>query len=139
MQEFSLAAEIVESVQAFARDHAHSKILDVGVQIGEFTDVDVEQLRSCYDTMTRQSELEGSQLDIEAVAAAVLCPVCSYKGKPVYWDDARAGTRRATLQCPNCGGAAEPVQGHECLITTVRVFDHEPPRPTSRQTTSRAS
>jgi len=126
MYEFSLATEIVESVREFARHHANSRVLTVRAQIGELTGVEPEPLRFCYEAITRQTPLEGSRLEIEMVAASIHCPRCAYDGPPTYWEDNRAGVRQATLQCPKCGATGETTRGHECLVTTVQVYDPEP-------------
>jgi hydrogenase nickel incorporation protein HypA/HybF len=120
MHEFSIAAAIVESVQAFADKQQATRILAVRLTIGEFTHLEHDQLRFCYESITTGTLLEGSTLEIETTDAAVRCPDCGYAGPPKYWDDALAVGLVPTLQCPECGKAAQPAEGHECAIKTVK-------------------
>jgi len=120
MHEFSIAAAIVESVQGFAEKQRASRIIEVRLTIGEFTHVEQEQLRFCFEAITKDTVLEGAALEIESSDAAVRCPHCGYAGPPKYWDGALAATSVPTLQCPACGKAAEPAEGHECAIKTVK-------------------
>ena len=120
MHEFSIAAAIVESVQGFAEKQRASRIIEVRLTIGEFTHVEQEQLRFCFEAITKDTVLEGAALEIESSDAAVRCPHCGYAGPPKYWDGALASMPVPTLQCPACGKAAEPAEGHECAIKTVK-------------------
>jgi hydrogenase nickel incorporation protein HypA/HybF len=79
-----------------------------------------EQLRFCFESITRGTLLEDAALEIETSDAAVRCPHCGYAGPPKYWDGALSSVLVPTLQCPTCGKAAEPAEGHECAIKTVK-------------------
>ena len=68
---------------------------------------------------TRETALETATLEIDQVEALVKCSHCAYEGSPQYWADALSGTAIPTLQCPQCGRAAEPFQGHECSIKGI--------------------
>jgi hydrogenase nickel incorporation protein HypA/HybF len=120
MHELSIASSIVESVLEFAGTPPVKKVVKVLLQIGELTCVEAEQLRFSYTVITKETPLEASSLEIEHMGALVACSHCGYEGRPKYWDDALADRRIATLQCPECGQAAEATQGHECTIKTIR-------------------
>jgi hydrogenase nickel incorporation protein HypA/HybF len=126
MHEFSIAAAIVESVLGFAQKERASRIIEVRLTIGEFTHIEQEQLRFCFESITKETVLEGSSLEIETSDAAVRCPHCGYAGPPKYWEGALSVALVPTLQCPVCAKAAEPAEGHECAIKTVKfVRDDE--------------
>jgi hydrogenase nickel incorporation protein HypA/HybF len=120
MHEFSIAAAIVESLEQFAIEQHASRILEVRLTIGEFTHIEQEQLRFCFQSITRGTLLEQANLEIESSDAAVRCPHCGYAGPPKYWEGALSSALVPTLQCPTCGKAAEPAEGHECSIKTVK-------------------
>ena len=120
MHELSIASSIVESVLEFAEKNGMKKVLEVRLSIGELMAVEWEQLRFCYAAITRETAMEDSSLEIEQVEATVNCPHCSFRGRPKYWEDALSCGPIATLQCPECGKAAEPVQGKECVIKTIK-------------------
>jgi len=121
MHEFALATQIVENVTDYARSHQVGKVLQVRLLVGELTCVEAEQLRFCYNSITRETVLENSVLDIEAVPAVVRCSLCRYEGPPKYWGGALSATAIPTLQCPQCGQAAEATGGHECEIESVQL------------------
>ena len=110
----------MENVLELVEARGAEKVLRVRLAIGELTCVQPEQLKFCYESVTRETPLAGSELDIEAVPARVTCSRCGYEGAPKYWMDSLADTPVPTLQCPGCGASAEAAQGHECAIKTVQ-------------------
>jgi hydrogenase nickel incorporation protein HypA/HybF len=114
MHELSIAASIVESILEFAQTYPTRRVLEVRVAVGELTCVELEQLRFCYESVTKETLIEDSTLAVERADASVNCPHCGYSGRPKYWDNV------ATLQCPSCGQAAEAVTGHECAIKGIK-------------------
>jgi len=120
MHEFSVAAGIMESVSEFAVRQRASRVIEVRLTIGEFTHIEQDQLRFCFESITSGTLLDGAKLEIDTSDAAVRCPHCGYAGPPKYWEGALAVALVPTLQCPECGKAAEPAEGHECAIKTVK-------------------
>ena len=124
MHELSIASAIVEHVMAFAESSSPPrKILGVRVIIGELTCLDPEQLKFCYDVITRETPLEGSTLQVERADAEVFCPHCSYRGRPKLWEEALSDVMVATMQCPSCGAVVEATRGHDCILRTVRYAE----------------
>ncbi len=120
MHEFSIASGLVEKLLDFASANPDKKIVEVRVAIGEFTHIEEEQLRFCYESIITEMPIAGSTLLIEPVLAKVACSHCSYSGPPKYWDGALHGTPIATLEFPQCGQAAAAIEGEECAIRSVR-------------------
>ena len=119
MHEFSIAASLVETVSQFANSRQIEQIRLIRLALGELTCIQTDQLRFCFQALTKQTALEDSKLEIETVRAEVQCPKCSYHGPAKYWDEA-LGYSIPTLQCPDCGGAAEAILGHECAIRSIQ-------------------
>lgn len=120
MHELSVVSGLVESVLQYVEAHAIKQVASVRLCVGELSLLEEEQLRFCYSAMIEQTAIEGSTLEIESVSAEVHCEHCSYGGPPKYWDGALSGVPVATLQCPECGHAAEAVRGHECAIKSIK-------------------
>jgi hydrogenase nickel incorporation protein HypA/HybF len=120
MHEFSIASGLVEKLLDFAEKNPDKKIIEVRVAIGEFTQIEEEQLRFCYESIITEMPIAGSRLTVEPVLGKVACPHCSYAGPPKYWDGALHGVPVATLECPACGKAARVTAGEECAIRSVR-------------------
>jgi hydrogenase nickel incorporation protein HypA/HybF len=120
MHEFSIASGIVETVLAYAEAHGVRKIVQVRMAVGELTCVEGDQLKFCFESITKDSALEDAVLEIETTAAAVRCGHCAYEGAPKYWEGALPAVHLPTLECPECGRAAEAIAGHECAIKSIQ-------------------
>jgi len=120
MHELSIASAVVDSVLEFLDAHEVKKVLTVRLAVGELSHVEADQLRFCYTAITQETPMENSMLEIESIAAVVTCPRCSYRGRPKYWEDALSAAPVATLECPACQGAVEPVEGNDCAIKTIQ-------------------
>lgn len=120
MHELSIAATVMEDVLGFVESRGVGKVVRVRLAIGELTCVQPEQLKFCYESVTRETPLANSELEIEAIPARVTCAHCGYEGAPKYWMDSLADAPIPTLQCPDCGKSAEAAQGHECAIKTIQ-------------------
>jgi hydrogenase nickel incorporation protein HypA/HybF len=126
MHEFSIASGLVEKLLEFAEENPEKKIVEVRVAIGEFTQVEEEQLRFCYDSIITEMPITGSRLVIERVPGKVACPHCSYSGSPKYWEGILPGVPLITLQCPGCGKAAVATEGEECSVRSIRFKPSQP-------------
>ena len=124
MHEFSIASEIVETVLAFAESRGIRRIGEVRMTVGELTCVEVDQLKFCFGAITKDSALEEAVLEVDIADAAVRCPHCGYEGPPKYWEGARAAAFLPTLECPQCGRAAEPMAGHDCAIKSLKYLQN---------------
>ena len=125
MHEFSIASGLVEKLLDFAEKNPDKKIVEVRVAIGEFTQIEEEQLTFCYDSIITEMPIAGSRLTIERVPGKVHCPHCSYSGVPKYWEGILTGAPVATLQCPNCGRAVIATEGGDCGIRSIRFKPKE--------------
>lgn len=126
MHEFSIACGLVEKLLQFAAENPDKKIVEVRLEVGELSQIEHDQLSFAYESITPETPLAGSTLQIEEVEAAVECPSCSYHGPPKYWDEALSETPVATMQCPACGKAVFAVSGQECAIKSVKFLQTEP-------------
>ena len=122
MHELSIISSLVDNVLEFVEREKVARVLCVRIGVGEFTQLETEQLKFGYEAVTKETLLEGSSLEIETVEAAVKCPHCCYSGKPKFWDGALSFASVPTLQCPVCGKAAEATQGDDCAIKTIQFI-----------------
>lgn len=120
MHELSMAANIMENVLAFAEDHHLGRVLQVHLAVGELTCIQPEQLKFCYESVTRETPLRNSTLEIEDVMARIRCRHCRYEGPPKYWVDDPADAPTPTLQCPKCEREADAILGDDCIIKTIQ-------------------
>lgn len=120
MHELSVASAIVTSVIDFAKKHQAHEVIEVTLEIGELTSVAKEQLKFCYEAVSKETVLEGSKITIEEVKAEVLCSHCSYRGAPKMWDEVFHFVPVPVLACPQCGQDAEVMKGKECTIINIK-------------------
>ena len=120
MHELSIASAVVDSVLEFIAERSVKRVISVKLAVGELSHVEEEQLRFSYMAITQETPIQDSELEIERVAAVVLCRECGYSGRPKYWDDALAVAPIPTMQCPDCGGTVDPVEGNDCAIKTIQ-------------------
>jgi hydrogenase nickel incorporation protein HypA/HybF len=123
MHELSIASGLIEKLLEFSEQNPERAILEVRLEIGELSHIDAEQLRFCYESIAKETPLEGSILTISTVPASVSCPHCNYHGRPDYWDEALAFAPVMTMRCPHCGKAVDADKGHECAIKSVRLIE----------------
>ena len=123
MHELSIASGLLEKLLEFSTQYPERALLEVRLEIGELSHIDPEQLRFCYESISKETPLEGSMLTIARVPAIVSCPHCTYRGRPDYWDEALAIAPVMTMRCPHCGKAVDADQGHECAIKSVRFIE----------------
>ncbi len=87
-------------------------MLKVGVRIGEWSGVDPESLRFCFDALLAGTEPEPPTLDIEFRPRQNRCSVCG----TVF------ALKDFEIQCPGCGAPATvPVSGDELELAYVEL------------------
>ena len=123
MHELSIASAVVDRVLELLDSHRAKKVLSVRLSVGELSHLEADQLQFCYTAIAQGTAMENSTLEIEKIAAIIECPRCSYKGRPNYWEAALFAAPIPTLECPECGGAVEPVEGNDCAIKSVRFIN----------------
>jgi hydrogenase nickel incorporation protein HypA/HybF len=117
MHEMSIAASILEAVGAEAARYPGATPTKVGVRIGELAAVDPESLRFCFDALTRETELEALELDIEFRPRRHRCLACK----------AEFDVHDYEFQCPACSDLnSECISGDELELAYVEVEEHEP-------------
>lgn len=138
MHELSIAATLLEQLEANAASNNIARFVEIHLAVGEMTCIEPEQLTFCIGSISKGSVAEDALVTIERVKAVIECPSCSYAGEPKYWDGILAdGARIATLECPACGGSANATAGQDCRITSVRCIKNtDPVQPKQELTTA---
>jgi len=93
MHEFSIVENMVHTADSFAKDHDIGHVSRLTVQIGELTGVVAEYVRMYYTDLVKGTTLEGSELDVEEIAAEAFCRNCGTVFNPTETED----------HCPECG------------------------------------
>ncbi|MER7578770.1 hydrogenase maturation nickel metallochaperone HypA [Kitasatospora sp. NPDC097691] len=111
MHEMSIAAAVVEQVDAAAREHGAPGVARVRLQVGELAGVVPQALDFCFELACAGTLVEGAVLHTEPVTARARCRPC---------DTEWAVGMPPDLCCPSCtGGGVELLSGRELQILDV--------------------
>lgn len=101
------------------------RVKEVRIQIGELTFLGKDQLEFAYETLTQETVLEGSSLDVEEIKSRVECRECGYEGGINYSDRTSVHYNVPVISCPECDSKPEVVQGKETKIVGVTAVEEE--------------
>lgn len=108
MHEYSIVASLVDRVAREANVHPGAIVRRLHVQIGELAGVEIELLRTAFDTFTARTPCDGAELAIAPVAAEWRCDACG--------NVLPAGS---VLRC--CGKPARLVAGDEIVLERIEL------------------
>jgi len=112
MHEMSIATSVLEAVEAEAERHGGGRVLKIGLRIGEWSGVDPEALRFCFDALVADRETTPPALEIDFRPRQNRCPSCG----TVF------ALKDFEIQCPNCSAAVtEPVSGNELEVAFIEL------------------
>lgn len=78
MHELSIAQSLLEAVRAEAEGRPRTRIVKVGLRVGELAGVNAEALRSCFESLVRGTKLDPLELEIELGPRRQRCPACGH-------------------------------------------------------------
>ena len=110
VHEYSIVASLIDRVEREAAAHGASRVHRLRVRIGELSGVELDLLKTAFDTFRERSICEGAELAIESVAACWACPACD-----------RPLERGAILRCGSCDRPARLVQGDEIILERIEM------------------
>jgi hydrogenase nickel incorporation protein HypA/HybF len=110
VHEYSIVASLIDRVQHEAAVHGGFRVHRLHVKIGELSGVEVDLLKTAFDTFRERTICAGAELAIDTVAPAWSCPSCDRSLEP-----------GAILRCDNCGKPARMVQGDEIILERIEM------------------
>jgi hydrogenase nickel incorporation protein HypA/HybF len=117
MHELGIAQSVLEAVKVEAARHGNAKPVTVALRVGELASVDPEALRFAVEALTRATELEGLQLEIECCPRRHRCLDCSSEFAVKDFD----------FQCSACGSLrSECISGDQLELAYLELEQHEP-------------
>ncbi len=117
MHEMGIANSILEAVQKEAQRYPGSRATKVGVRIGELAAIDADALTFCFEALSRDTDLQGLQLEIELCPRRHRCVAC----------DRTFVVRDYDCRCPQCQKiATECISGDQLELAYVEVEEDEP-------------
>ena len=114
MHEMGIASSVMDAVRGEARRYPGSKPSRVGLRIGEWSGVDVESLRFCFEALTLESDLAGLLLEIDYRERRNRCEKCL----------AEFPVKGYEIRCPVCTSEeTKAIGGTELDIAYVELED----------------
>lgn len=110
MHEYSIVASLIDRVQKEVTAHGGTRVHRLHVEIGEQSGVELDLLKTAFDTFRDGTICDGAELAIETVAVVWECPTCQ---RPVE--------RGAILRCDTCKRPARMIQGDEIILQRIEM------------------
>jgi len=110
VHEYSIVASLIDRVQQEAEARGSSRVHRLHVKIGELAGVELDLMKTAFDTFRERTICDGAELSIHAVSASWACPSCK-----------RTVERGAILRCDTCGRPARMVQGDEIILERIEM------------------
>ena len=114
MHEMSLAANVLQLVDAAAAREGFAQVRRLTLEAGALAGVEVRALRFALDAVSPGTCLEGAQIDIDEPPGTAWCMRCA----------ASVSIASRTDPCPACGGhQIQPTGGSELRVLDLLVHD----------------
>lgn len=116
MHEVGIAASILESVEAEMQRRPGTRIVAVGLRIGELSNVDKDALAFAFEALTRNSPLADLRLEVEWCPRRQKCLDCAEEFT----------VKEFELRCPACGTDKTSCIGGTELDVAYLEVEEEP-------------
>ncbi len=122
MHEYSITSMLVENIIETAEENGAKQVMSVEVEIGEFTFLNLDQVKFCYSTLIGDTILEGSEIILETKKGVVKCDSCGYTGPILAIDDSELyGLGLLSFSCPECSKITRVIEGREFIIRRIQM------------------
>ncbi|HDI59733.1 MAG TPA: hydrogenase maturation nickel metallochaperone HypA [Desulfobacteraceae bacterium] len=117
MHEMGLALEIIDIATAsIPADLVGARVARVNLTVGKLSAVVPGSLRFCFQVASRETPLEGAELNIEEVPVVALCKECGHR-----WT-----IEEPVFRCPACDSPRiEVVSGRELDIRSIELEEKD--------------
>ncbi len=127
MHEYSVMNQLISALLEGLEDQEREmeRIKEVRLEVGELTFLGEDQLNFAFETLSKDSILEGAELNIEKVDSEIYCEECGYKGGIEYSNYPSFHYNVPVISCPECEAKPEIVKGKETKIVGVTAVEKE--------------
>lgn len=114
MHEMGIASSIFDALAAEAAKRPGTRILSLGLKIGDVSGVSPDSLEFCFHCLVKDTEFDGLGLEIERTPRRHRCPKCNREFDVVEYE----------VACPECGEfQTQLISGDEMEIAYLEVED----------------
>jgi hydrogenase nickel incorporation protein HypA/HybF len=110
VHEYSIVQALLERVDHEVRTRSASHVHRVSVSIGELSGVEIDLLRTAFNTIRHRTTCHDARLEVRRVEARWVCRVCG-----------AALERGAPLRCQLCGQPARLASGDEIMLDQIEM------------------
>lgn len=110
MHEYSIVASLIDRVQHEAAAYDGARVHRLHVKIGELSGVELDLLKTAFDTFRERTICDGAELLIQTVTPEWACPSCQ-----------RAFEPGSILRCASCGTPARMIAGDEIILERIEM------------------
>ena len=112
MHELAITEGIIDIVNSEAREKGFSRVLEIGLRVGEYSGIVSECIREFFPVAAAGTAAEGAELVIKTAKASFRCLDCGYEG----------AIDRHEACCPLCGSQAiKMLSGREFFVEQLKV------------------
>ena len=110
MHEYSIVASLVDRVQREVDARPGATVHRLHLRIGELAGVEIELLRTAYETFRARTPCAEAELAIETVPPVWRCSHCD-----------RAIAPGEILRCSSCGRPARLIAGDDIMLERIEM------------------
>lgn len=110
MHEYSLVEAMFDQIVATARKHHARAVRQVRVRIGQSAGVEIDLLKTAYDTYRPGTLCADAPMEVEEVPVRWGCPHGHGEWQPGYG-----------LRCPTCQAPARLISGDEIILERLEL------------------
>lgn len=112
MHELSIAAYLLEAVDAHARGLGAERVRAINLLVGERAGIMDDSLRFSFELLATETLAEGAQLNVRRTPMLFRCAACDDEYEPGI----------ANFRCPVCGGIGQMVDGgNDLMIESIEI------------------
>jgi hydrogenase nickel incorporation protein HypA/HybF len=120
MHEYSIMVDIVKAALSAIENYDVENVEKVFLDVGELTFLNPEQLKFCFNVLTKENALVNAELVITQKNAEIECKSCDYKGELKKRPE-EDHYRIPILFCPKCEGEVKLLSGRECILRNIKM------------------
>ncbi len=125
MHEYSVMNQLVSALLDELEERNVNRVKEVRIEVGELTFLGEDQLKFAYETLGKDTVLEGSELKVKSVKSEVKCEECGYEGGIDYSERPEVHYDVPVISCPECGSKPGIIKGKETKIVGVTAVEEE--------------
>ncbi|MFQ6605573.1 MAG: hydrogenase maturation nickel metallochaperone HypA [Fidelibacterota bacterium] len=112
MHEMTIALNIVQLADDFARREQARIIEAIDLEIGELSGVVIDSLEFCFQAAVKNTMAEAADINIHPIAGQGRCTSCDSEFRMKHWPQA----------CPTCQGwGVQVIAGREMKVRSITI------------------